>query len=206
MNTIEQLGRIAAREIIKQAGITDEALIKAAEGRGFGNLRGAWEALANSRVGKFFGGGPPSKPPTISPTAQSTLKARSAFPDTYTSSSGDLSPDLKRLADKMDIPHDEYLNTLRGHLPGSILPSSQRMKMPAATPDKIRSALLGTAATIGTVGGLSMVPDTRPQTDTANDAAPKVLTEIDKAVRNHAGLKATKDVPSIPDPTITGGK
>jgi len=83
-----------------------------------------------------------------------------------TTMSGELKPELKVLADRMGIPHDEYLTMLKGYT--AITP---------ATAKEIRSALLGGGATIGAIGGAAYMGkadwEPRDTVGKAQEAIPK---------------------------------
>ena len=107
----------------------------------------AFEKVAQRSIFKSISGTKPPKVPLPKPPKRYTPKGP------LTSGSGELRPGLKRIADQLGIPPDEYLNIMRGHMPGSILPSAQRTQMPAATPDSVRSAVGAGLGTAGAVGG-----------------------------------------------------
>jgi hypothetical protein len=100
----------------------------------------------------------PSPLPAGSPTDIPRIRQRHNV-GKVTTSSGELSPNLKRLADKMGIPHDEYINILRGYNVAAMPTSKQ-----------IRSALLGGGATIGAVGGAAYLENATEKTRTVEDA------------------------------------
>jgi len=83
------------------------------------------------------------KPPT-------SAVARGFSPFAPSSVGGRLRPDLERLAKRYGIPHDQYLNILKGDKPLGTRPLTQRGQY---DPKKIRSAILGAGATVGAVGG-----------------------------------------------------